>query len=456
MPKKILVIGAGPGGYPAALKAAELGAEVTIAEQKDIGGVCLNRGCIPSKSFLDAGHRLHSLNGLAGLVEEKAADMLGGVRYIMDWNRVQQRRKDIILKLRGSVKRALEARKIEILTGTASFLSPGEAQIKTAEGSVTRKFDAAIIAAGTRPFFPPPFDSARESLLDSDRIFDIGKIPASVAVIGGGAIGCEFSCFFHAMGAGVSLVEMLPGLMPGEDEAAARVVRTSFEKRGIKFHLGRKAVSIDVSNRLRKITLDDGSVIEAEAVLVSTGRTAQLEGLGLEKIGLEWNRKGIKADDRLRTAVPGVFAVGDVNGFSLLAHAATAQGEIAAANAMGGNEAYDNSLIPRCLYSWPELASVGLNKKDAESRGVQARARRAFFAASGKALTHEETEGFVQIVSDAVTDRIIGAQIVGGPATELIHVFSVAIKAAMTGKELSRVVFAHPTMAETIHEALLK
>jgi len=258
------------------------------------------------------------------------------------------------------------------------------------------------------------------------------------------------------MGSAVHLIEMMPGLLPGEDDAAVRTLQSSFEKRGIKLYLGKKVTGVEFNGDNKKLLLDDGSYIEVNEALVSAGRTAQLQDLGLDKLGLEWDRKGIKVDDRLRTKVSGIYAIGDVNGLSLLAHAATIQGEIAAENVMGASEAYDNSLIPKCIYSWPEIASVGLNKKEAEAKGIQVKVKRSFFLSSGRAMTQDDTEGFVQVVTEFLTDRIIGAQIAGGPATEIIHVFSVAIRARMTAKELSKTVFAHPTMAETIHEALVK
>lgn len=451
MTRKILVIGAGPGGYPAAIKARELGADVTLVESADIGGVCLNRGCIPSKSWLDAGHRIYSLKVLSALLKDGATELGSSV----SWRKVQERRRNVVLKLRTSLQRLLESKKIEIIAGTASFAAPGEAAIKTEKGVLRKKFDSAIIAAGTRPFFPSPFDSVADSVLDSDRVFELDELPSSFAVIGGGAIGCEFSCFFNALGCSVDLVEMTPGLIPEEDEAAAGALGSSFEKRGIKLHLGRKVSEIS-AGKLWHLKLDNGKVIRAGAVIISAGRSAGLENLGLAKIGLEWGVKGIKVDDHLRTQVPGVFAVGDVNGLSLLAHAASAQGEIAAANVMGGDLVYDNSLIPKCLYSWPEVASVGLNRRQAQSAGIETKVRRAFFASSGKAMTCEETEGFVQIVSGLKDSRILGAQIVGGAATEMIHVFLVAIKNRMKTAELAGVVFAHPTMSETIRDALVR
>lgn len=456
MAKKILVIGAGPAGYPAALKARELGCEVTLAERAQVGGVCLNWGCIPSKSFLDAAHRFHTVSHLGGLLNDGSAPALEAVRAAMSWEKIQARRQGVIEKLKGSLKKYFDAKGVKLVNGTASFVSPNEVEIAGPDGNVRVQFDAAIIAAGTRPFFPKPFDAFREKLLDNDRVFSLPRLPKSVIVVGGGVIGAEFSCFFNALGSQVDIVEMLPGLIPGEDDAAVRALQSSFDKRGIKLHLGKTASGVAEEGGLKALTLSDGTVLRAEEILVAAGRVCELAPLKLENAGIAWDRKGVKVDSRLRTSVPHIFAAGDVNGLSLLAHAATMQGEIAAENAAGKDAECDNSLIPRCIYTWPEIASVGLNKKQAESAGRTVRQQRAFFMASGRAMTQDETEGFVQVVSDAATGEILGAQIAGVSATEMIHIFSVAIKAKMTVSDLKGVVFAHPTMSETIHEALLR
>ncbi len=454
MSKKIFIIGAGPGGCAAALKAAALGAEVVLAEHKEIGGVCLNRGCIPSKSYLDAGYRMHSLGILESLLDSNG--LADSALKSVSWRKIQERRSAVIAKIGDSLKRLLESKKIRILRGTAAFVSAHEAEIKTQAEVLKEKFDCAIIAAGANPFFPPPFAASAGHVLDSDGVFDMERLPSSFAVVGAGAVGCELSCFFHSLGCSVDIVEMMPAVLPGEDEAVARVIESSFQKRGIRLHLGRKAVDFKAEGAEKIITLDDGKTIRAQAVIAAAGRKVFLEQMRLDKAGIEWTGKGISTDSGLRTKIGHIFAVGDVNGMCLLAHAASAQGETAAANAMGGNEIYDNAFIPKCVYSWPEAASIGLNRRQAEQAGLAVKTSRAFFASSGSALTHEETEGFVQVVASEQDGVILGAQIAGGRAAEMIHVFSVAIKARMKKEDLAKVVFAHPTLSETIREALLR
>lgn len=454
MAKKVLVIGSGPGGYPAALRLKELGAEVSIVESRDFGGTCLNRGCIPSKAFLDAGHRIHAFEGLRGLLKNGS-----GVNFsadMLDWEKIKARRAEVVAKLRTSLEKLLQAKKVEVIRGRAAFTGHGEVTITGSPGEVKKTFDCAVLAAGTRPGFPPLFRDYREQLTDSDRIFDLPRLPKSLLVVGGGVIGLEFACFFNAIGVEVSVLEILPDILAGEDPQVTRTVRSSFEKRGVKFYFGKKAEKIEISGNTRIVELEDGTKLRAEEILVAAGRTADLSGMGLAAIGLVWDRKGVKADEFMRTAVPDIYAVGDVNGISPLAHSASRQGEIAAENIMGANRTFDADIVPRCVYAWPEVGSVGLNKAQAEAKGFTVKTARAYFLGIGKAVATDETEGFVQLVFNATDETVLGAQIVGGPATELIHVLALAVKMKLKRADLKEIIYAHPTMAEAIHEALSK
>ncbi len=454
MAKKVIVIGSGPGGYPAALRLKELGAEVSIVESWDFGGTCLNRGCIPSKAFLDTGHRVHAFEGLKKLLKEDS-----GVNFsadMLDWGKIKARRADVITKLRTSLEKLFQAKKIEVIRGRAAFSGPNEITITGPEGQVKKAFDAAILAAGTRPSFPPPFRDFKDSLSDSDRVFDLPAKPKSVIIVGAGVIGLEFACFFNSIGTQVSVLELLPDLLAGEDPQVTRTVRSSFEKRGIKFYFGKKTNAIEFTGGLKTVLLDDGTKLEAEEILVGAGRAADLTGMGLEALGLAWDRRGVKVDEFMRTAVPQVYAVGDVNGISLLAHSASRQGEIAAENIMGGRHTFDADIVPKCVYTWPEVGSVGLNKAQAEAKGLTVKTSRAFYLGIGKAVATDETEGFVQLVFSAADETVLGAQLVGGPATELIHVLALAVKLKLKRADLKEIIYAHPTMAEAIHEALNK
>lgn len=452
MAKKVVVIGSGPGGYPAALKLKALGAEVCIIEKLDFGGTCLNRGCIPSKSFLDAAGRIRSSEILKTLLKDgKFFDFNPDM---LSWDKIKERKNSAIKKIKNSLEKLFELNKIEIIKGAASFASKNEIAIRTEREEIRKNFDFAVIAAGTVPFFPPPFIDYKNELLDSDRIFDVPGCPASIIIIGAGAIGLEFACFFNALGAKTDVVEILPEILPGEDETVARTARNSFEKRGIKFHLSRKTVKITISENEKTLELDNGLKITAAEILVGAGRAAELSELGLENAGLKWDRKGIRVNEYTRTEIENIYAVGDVNGISMLAHSATRQGEIAAENIFGAQKRFDLNLVPKCVYTRPEIASIGLNRKQAEAQGLNPKTSRAYFQSSGFAITHDETDGFVQIVYHADNDAILGAQIAGGPATELIHLFSIPVQLKLKRKDLLEAIYAHPTMAETIHEAL--
>ena len=454
MPKKVIVIGAGPGGYPAALRLKELGAEVCIAEAWDFGGTCLNRGCIPSKAFLDTGHRVHAFEGLRGLLKDGS-----GVNFsaeMLDWEKVKARRAGVITKLRAQLEKLFQAKRIEVIRGKAAFTGANEVTITGPGGAVKKQFDAAVLAAGTRPGFPPPFRDFQAGLTDSDRVFDLPSLPKKLLIAGGGVIGLEFACFFNAMGTEVSVLEILPDILAGEDPQVVRALRSSFEKRGVKFHLGKKTAKLELGGGAKIVELEDGSKLEADEILVGAGRAADLAGMGLELLGLPWDRKGVKVNDHMLTSAANIYAVGDVNGISLLAHSATRQGEIAAENIMGADRAFDDGIVPKCIYSWPEAGSVGLNKAQAEAKGLAVKTSRAFHLGVGRAVAAGETEGFVQLVFDAADETVLGAQIVGGPATELIHVLALAVKLKLKRRDLKELIYAHPTMAEAIHEALYK
>ncbi|MCX5782974.1 MAG: NAD(P)/FAD-dependent oxidoreductase, partial [Elusimicrobia bacterium] len=304
MAKKIAIIGAGPGGYPCALKAKELGAEVTLVEKDLAGGVCLNRGCIPSKSYLDTAHRIEILREIGMVLDDNSAEFISAALQKISWPKIQQKRQSVVEKLRGALVKNFAAKGIKFINGTASFASPSELKINGAE---PEKFDAVIIACGTNIFFPKPFEPVKEQMLDSDRVFEMQKLPSSVIVVGGGAIGLEFSCFFNALGVSVELVEMMPALMPGEDEAVCRVLQSSFERRGIKLHLGKTVTEVVINGAKKAAKLNDGSSVTADEILVCAGRYADLSALRLENAGLKWDRKGIKADNMLKTEVPGIF-----------------------------------------------------------------------------------------------------------------------------------------------------
>ena len=287
-------------------------------------------------------------------------------------------------------------------------------------------------------------------------MFNIKERPKTVTIIGGGVIGCEFASLFNSLGAKVNIVEMMPTLVPGEDETSVRVLTNAFTKRGINILTDKTAEKFEARDGKKFITLASGEVLESDAVLVAVGRSAHLGGLGLENIGVSWTRRGVEVNPQTMRIKENIFAAGDVTGLCLLAHAATRQGEVAASNALGHKEIYDNNLIPRAMYTNPEISSIGLNKAQAEKQGFKVKVNRAFFAANGRALTQEETDGSIQIISEESSGKILGASIAGANASEMVHIFSVALAAGMTTAQLKNIVFAHPSLSEIIAEALAK
>lgn len=439
--KRIAVIGAGPGGEAAAKRAAAQGAQVTLIEKADLGGVCLNRGCIPSKILLETGRALSLVRG-AGAALEGAP--------VLHWDELQKKKSAIVSSLRASLEQHLKKLNVTVLKGEARF--------KDAHTLVVGKdevpFDAAIVAAGSEPFFPEPFPALRDGILDSDRALALPRVPKSILVVGGGAVGCEFACLFLELGSRVTLLEKTEGLLPGEDPAVVRVLKTAFEKRGMKILTNATVERLAHDAARWTSHLSTGEDLETEEVLVCVGRRPKADKLGLDAAGVAVEKGRISVNGHLQTNVPHIYAVGDVNGLSLLAHAAAAQADAAVEHIFGGTPAYDNNLVPRCLYTWPEVASVGHWTHSAQEKGIETKAQRFFFQGSPKALASGEGEGFIQVVSDKASGKLLGAQIVGPHATELIHVFAVALKAGLTAAALREVVFAHPTLSEGIREAL--
>lgn len=450
--KNIVVIGGGPAGYPAALKAASLGAKVTLIEKNKLGGVCLNCGCIPSKSLLDAGHRFQTARGISALCTDESPVFAG----VPDWQKIKARQQAAARKLTQGVGFLLKKAGVEVIQGTASFKEEHTVCVQTAEGERDLPCDGVILAAGSEAFYPPPFDALKGQIYDNSNIFDMPALPKSLLIIGGGVIGCEFADLMNALGVEVFVVEMQPRILPLEDESASRALFQALSKRGVKFYLGLSASNAEKTEDGFEITLSDGQVLKAQAVLAAIGRSVDLSALNMENIGVEWTRKGVKVNPQTLQLKNDIYAAGDVTGFFQLAHAATRQGEVAASNLCGVPATYDNNAVPRAVYTSPEIASAGLTKAAAEAKGIPVKAHRAFLLANGRAVAQEQTEGFFEIISDASSGLILGGTLVGACASELVHVLSVALAAKMTVAQLKEVIFAHPTFAESIGEALAK
>ena len=454
--KKIIVIGGGPAGYPAALKAASLGAQVTLIEKNKLGGVCLNCGCIPSKSLLDAAHRFQLAKELVSLCNESAKTAAETLFQSRDWHKIQARQQAATAKLTQGISFLLKKAGVKVISGTASFQDEHTVQVQTESGTEVLQADGIILATGTEAFYPAPFDRLKGQIYDNSTIFSMQDLPRSLAIIGGGVIGCEMADLFSALGVEVHLIELQPRLLPLEDENAVRVLTQAFTKRGIKLHVGVSATAAQQTKDGFEITLSSGEKVETQTILAAIGRSVDLTELKLENIGVSWTRKGVQVDPQTLQLKDTIYAAGDVTGLCLLAHAATRQGEVAASNLCGVAAQYHNDSVPHAIYTTPEIAAVGLSREQAQAKGISVRAHKAFLLANGRAVAQGQTEGFVEWLSEAETGRLLGATFVGAQASELIHLAAIALEAGFTAEQLRRVIFAHPTIAESIIEAIAR
>jgi len=436
-PKSLIVIGSGPGGYAAALEAAQRGLSVTLIDAQEMGGTCLNRGCIPSKFFLSQAQRTgKDFSPIQSLVDQKNA---------------------LLATLRQRMEQAAKSAQVARLTGTAKMISPHEVEVTTAAGPQRLKADAFILATGSSPIIPPSFPR-RPAIFTSDTIFSIDYLPAHLLVVGGGYIGSELACAFQGLGSKVTLVEKEKSLLATQPEfqAAAPVLQRAFEKRGMTVWTGTEVKTVAVTDDRKVIvTCSNGETVEANAVLLSLGRRPNLDALNLAAAGVSVQGGRFNVNDSLQTCTPNIYAIGDLVSPLPLAHSAAKEAEIAVKHLVGEKaEKINYSAIPRCVYTFPEAAAVGLTEGQAQALGHKTRIDRYHFAASSKAMIEGETDGFWMILSDTDTQKILGALIVGPHATELIHLITLSLRAGLTTRDIADTVFAHPSLSEGFQEAM--
>ena len=459
-PVRVAVLGAGPGGYVAALRAAKRGAQVTLIEKDLVGGVCLNRGCIPTKTLLAS---------VEAFVLAKAGDEFGFVvtgDVRPDISRMRQRKEQVVSRLREGIETLLKKAKVRLVHGNGRLLpatgpeSPAtprfSLEVETAQGREVIEADKVILATGSEPVLLPIFDFSHPSILTSTEALELTEIPQTLVIVGAGVIGCEFASLFSDLGSQVTMVEMMPQMLPTEDKRVAKQLQTIFRKRGISVLLETRVERvIEYASDHVVLELSSGSQLAAEKVLVSVGRKPNSYGIGLEELGVEVDSRGfITVNDYLETTVPGIYAVGDVNGGLMLAHVASHEGMVAADNCLGASRARDLRSTPSCVYSRPEVASVGLNADQASEAGYEVITGTFRFGALGKALALGEDTGYVQIVADKATDRVLGAVMMGPHVTDLVHEVAVAVHCGLTVRQLGETIHGHPTLAEAVMEAL--
>lgn len=443
---QLAVIGSGPGGYVAAIKAAQLGLTVALIERGPLGGTCLNVGCIPTKTLLSNASVLHTLR--------KAAQFGIKVDNIsIDYAQMKGRKDQVIAKIRTNLEGLIKANKVEIVRGTASFESPHELKI-VGQDNLLLHAEKIILATGSIPTDVRAFPCDHKRILNSTSLLELTELPKRLAIIGGGYIGCEFASLFAELGTQVSILEALPTILQPQGTAISQFMTRSFTQRGIALQTGVSVQSIASHPDHVTISLSDGKTLEADYALVAIGRKPYTTGLNLNKAGLAPNEKGfLDVNEQMETSVAGLFAIGDVTGKAMLAHVASHQGLVAAAVAAGRTAHIDYRAVPAVVFTDPEISTVGLTLEQAQAAGYAATAGTFPFQALGKAQASLDLEGFATVISDTKTGQILGAQVVGHEASNLIAPMALAIQNELTLDCIIETIHAHPTLAESLLEA---
>ncbi|MEF9951396.1 MAG: dihydrolipoyl dehydrogenase [Clostridium sp.] len=447
----VLVIGGGPGGYVAAIRAAQLGAKTCVVEMDKVGGTCLNRGCIPTKALYRNAEIINNI---------KEADMFGITipSFDLDFTKVQERKGGIVNTLVSGIDQLLKANGVELISGKASLKDKNTVTVNLNNGE-TREITAKniIIATGSRPSMPSIEGGNLEGVLTSDEILELSEVPKRLLVVGGGVIGMEFASIFNSLGSEVTVLQSSDRILKFADTDLTKRLIASSKKKGIAMNLNTRIQSISKENDSLKVIANGkkGEVsFEADKVLLSIGRVPVVEGLGLENVGIEFDNKGIKVDANFETNIKGIYAIGDVNGKHMLAHAASHQGISVAEIITGLVSHADHNLVPNCVFVFPELSTIGPSEDELKAEGKEYKVSKFMFGANGKALTLGESEGLVKILAD-MDNNILGVHILGPHASDLIHEGVLAVSNKLNVEDIANTIHAHPTLSESFVEAVL-
>ncbi len=444
----VVVIGAGPGGYVAAIKASQKGKSVALIEKDFVGGTCLNVGCIPTKTLIASAMKYHDL--------KQAADFgitVGEIGF--DYAKMKARKDQVVEKIRKSLEGLIQSNGITILRGHAEFCSPQEIKVTGIHNEWIR-FEKAIIATGSKPLDVAAFPCDHVKIFDSSSILELQALPSSIAIIGGGYIGCEFASLFAEFGVKVYLIEALPSILSLQGSMISDTMTKAFAKRGVEVITSAMVQGIDSLHSGVVVSLKDKNPVQADIALVAIGRKFVSESMGLEKAGVFRTEKGaIPVNEKMETNVPGIYAIGDVTGKAMLAHVASHQGIVAAANATGQEAFMHYNAVPAVIFTYPEVATVGLTLEQAKEQGMEVGLGKFPFQALGKSVATMETEGFVQVITHKKTGQILGAQVVGHHAASLIAEIALAMANELTVESISDTIHAHPTLPEAWMEAAL-
>ncbi|KMY66303.1 hypothetical protein AAU61_17720 [Desulfocarbo indianensis] len=464
MARRIVVIGAGPGGYQAALRAAQLGGRVQLVEAAGVGGTCLHWGCIPTKTLLASANALETV----GRLEELGLRLEG--RVVADWPAMLARKDRVVELQTQALEKLFEANGVELVRGRARLAGPSRVEVALAQGgSLSLQCERVILATGSRPADPPGLTRDGERFLNSDDMFALAAIPASLAVVGGGVVGCEFASLMSALGSQVTIIEALDRLLPlpSLDQDCSRILQREFKKRKIKALTGMVVGGWQARDGRVELELGPSPLVDhgkrppkpqtltADKVLLAVGRGLNTSGLGLAAAGVERDERGaVKVDAGLRTTADGVYAVGDILGAArpMLAHLAGAEGVAAAANALGGGETVPYDVVPAAAFTSPEVAWVGLSPSQAAQRDLEAVSKTFAFRALGKSQALGELAGQCKLICEPTTLKLLGAHIIGPHAADLIHECALGLSLGATAADLADTIHAHPTLGEAIRE----
>lgn len=446
---RIVILGGGPGGYVAALKAAQLGAQVMVIESSEVGGTCLNLGCIPTKALLASAEVLHKAKNLASY----GIEINGSVSP--DFPKIMERKENVVSAQVKGIRGLFKSWGVSLVEGRGTLLGPDRIGVEKKDGtSVTLEADKIIIATGSKPAQIPTFPFDGRKILSSDDALNLKEIPKSMLIVGAGVVGCEFASIYSEFGTDVTIVEMLQRAVSTEDADISEVLERELKKKKIKLITGVSVIKVEDKDDGMHASLSNGKEIIAEKILVSIGRSLNSDNIGLESAGIKKGQRGeILVNEKMETSVNGVYAAGDVVGGILLAHVASAEGIVAAKNACGKDAMIDYSVVPAAIFTYPEIASVGFREHQAIEKGMKITTGRFQFRALGKAHAIGEIAGFVKVIADAGTDRIIGTHIIGPHASDLIHEAALAIKAGLKVNDIAGTIHAHPTLSEGLMEA---
>lgn len=447
---RVTVIGAGPGGYVAALRAADLGAQVTVLEPAEVGGTCLNSGCIPTKTLIASAETLERIKHAS----DYGIEIPGAVSFNLE--KIRERKDKVVQTQVKGIKALIKSRGVNLLPARGSLLAEDVVRAVYSDG-LTQDImsERIIIATGSRPAGIPGLFADGESVLTSDDAIMLKFVPASIVIIGAGVIGCEFAFIYRALGAEVTIVELASRALASEDEDISGLIERELKKAKIKLITGSQIERAEKNaTGAMTLCLTGGKSVAAQAVLVSVGRRLNTEGLGLDLLAVKTGPRGeILVNEKMETSVPGIYAVGDVTARMMLAHVASHQGIIAAENALGGSSVMNYDVVPAGIFTMPEIGSVGLREHQARERGIEIKVGRFPYRGLGKAHAMGDIAGIAKIIADAKTDRVLGVHLCGAHASDLVHEGAMAITLGATARQLGHMIHAHPTLAEAILEA---